>query len=90
MQAKSYKLKHSNVRAIQLTPKNVDAVADFCCGSIKGTCLPASEQVVDFWCCGMDHRIEQGDWVVEVAPRIFQLLNSNSFQSLYEEISKND
>lgn len=75
-----------NVLAIQLTESNLESVADWCNGSIKGIVLPRSEQVIQVWDKVNEIEWEAGigDWVLSDATETyFHPMGKTHFEIFY-------
>lgn len=55
-----------NVFAAKLTPETLSILEDRSLGSIKGIKLPINERCIDFYFNNQEHRIEMGQWYVEI------------------------
>ena len=53
------------VEAVQVTEDNLEEVATWCNGSVRGTLLPEGDRMVEFNFRGEDQRANVGDWVVK-------------------------
>lgn len=53
------------IEARPLTPYNIEDLAKWCNGSIKGVQLPKHLQAIDCWFDDAEHRIEMGHWAAK-------------------------
>ncbi len=84
---KKYKLRAPIVEAGLLSTDNIEAVAKWCNGSIKGTSLPVHQQVVEWWCpSGEEITAEIGDYVVKFSDGYCSKMEPDRFHALYEEV----
>jgi len=76
------------INAIQATQDNLYSIAKWLKGVIKGTSLPKSKQVVDYYnkekqC---EIRIEIGDFVIKNEKGLFEVMNEKEFNETYRRI----
>ena len=62
-----------NIFAVKLTVDNLELVERVCGGSIKGTMLPREKRGIDFYYSNQEHRIEIGQWYVEIRTGIYTM-----------------
>jgi hypothetical protein len=68
-------LHNPYVIAVQVTELNLQQVADFTGGAIKGISLPAADQEVEFYEFGEEQRAQVGDWIVRIGLKGNKLLH---------------
>ena len=81
--------KEITIHAIRLSEDNQELVASMCNGSIRGTKLPASKRVVQFYCRKADteHEIDVGDWLVMFnshSDTIKQVWTNEQFEHVFQ------
>lgn len=61
----------ASLEARLVTEDNLESVAEWCGGQVKGTKLPASERVVQWrnWSAGGDESAAPGSWIVRAGKR---------------------
>lgn len=67
----TFNIKSTTVQAELVTAENIDSVAVWCNGSVKGVQLDASQRCIDFWSMGVEFRAEVGDYVTMSEQGIF-------------------
>lgn len=77
----------SKVEAIRLTEDNLEEVAEWCGGAIKGTKLTRDLQVVEVWNARTETEVVAciGDWLVKDSATGFELYDDEDFKSVFEE-----
>lgn len=72
-------------KAVRLSPDNLDAVAAWCGGNVKGIKRPPEHRVIDFYDQNQsEQRAECGDWLVRSpAGEFFVYRNEAMFFSAY-------
>jgi hypothetical protein len=74
------------IHAMQLTEDNHDLISKYCNGSIRGTKLPPSERIVQFYFDDAEHEINVGDWLVLYFTKknvIRQVWKTEHFQTVF-------
>ncbi len=82
---KKYRPKEVFVAAVQVTVDNLEQVATWCNGAVKGIKLPRSMQCVDVWSDGEERRADVGDFVVRTLTDGYRVYSEEEFYSMYEE-----
>ena len=83
-----FRTKPKEVEARQLTVHNMAEIEAWCRGSVKGTTLPISERVIDFYTNKGEIRVELGDWVVKDGNGKFSKCGADDFKDTYVEDSE--
>lgn len=84
----NYKLKAAVVKAKLLTTDNIEEVARWCEGSVKGIKLPKHQQVVEFFTPDAEEiRAEIGDVIIKFLDGYCSKMSAERFHFLYEEVN---
>lgn len=83
-----FRTRPKEVEARQLTVHNMAEIEAWCRGSVKGSALPISEQVIDFNTNKGEIRVELGDWVVKDGNGKFSKYDADDFKNTYIEHSE--
>lgn len=78
-----YQTKHETFEAHQLTPEMIEAIADWCGGSIKGVSLPVAHRCIDIQTTMGERRAEMGDYITHFGTQ-FHVWDKDQFDELYE------
>lgn len=80
-----YKLINPVVHAVRVTEKNMQAVEDWCEGSIKGMALLPSQRCIDIQTSTGEQSAYVGHWVIKPRPFAtdFTVLMDDAFRVLY-------
>lgn len=78
-----YKRRLAVVEAHQLEAGNLNALALWCNGSVKGVMLPPERRCIDFSRLGEEQRAEVGDWIVKEGG-LFTVYSDAAFDTLFE------
>ena len=83
-----YERVPQEINAIQTTQDNLYSVAKWVKGVIKGTSLPKSKQIIDYYnkekqC---EIRIEIGDFVIKKENGQFEVMNESDFNKTYRRL----
>lgn len=83
---KTYYRKPSKVEAVRLTEDNLEEVAQWCDGAIKGTKLPRNLQVVEVWNPRIDMEVIAyvGSWLVKDSVMGFCVVKDEDFTKVYD------
>lgn len=73
-----------NVKVYKLTVDNLEEVADFCGGAVKGIKLPIAQRCIDFWYGDTEHRIEIGQYLMYIGPIPFVLYHNDLLRIMME------
>jgi len=78
------------INAIEVTQDNLYSIAKLVNGIIKGTSLPKSKQIVDFFSKEQtcEIRIEIGDFVIKKENGQFQVMNQKEFNENYKKLGE--
>lgn len=77
-----YYPKYAAVEAYRVAPDNMQFVASWCGGTVKGLALAVEYRCIDFWSEGKEHRAEQGQWVIKRG-KGFQVMDDTRFNSTH-------
>lgn len=79
------KIRKSNVTAIYISEETLFIAQNWTNGSIKGTKLPVKDQELEFYSAIRDEylRARHGDFIVEMAPGMFDLYSRKAFHKLF-------
>lgn len=75
-----YRKKPALIEARQVTAGNLESIAAWSNGSIKGTALPRAERTVEV----VEQRAEPGDWIVKEANGTFNVYTDEEFRLMHE------
>jgi hypothetical protein len=83
---KTYNRKRTKVFAMRLNEDNLEEVAEWCGGAIKGTKLQRSWRVVEVWnkLTETETRVRIGEWLVEDSFGNFFMVPDRYFSDLFE------
>jgi hypothetical protein len=81
-----YRKKPVVIEAYKLTVPNIEFVANWCNGSIKGIALPEEEQVIDIQTLEGEMRAEIGDYVIKGVMGEFYPCKPEIFEITYEYV----
>lgn len=85
---KKYRKKEIVIEAVQLTIDNIEKVAKWCKGQIKGIKLPLEERVIDIQILEGEIRANYGDWILKSLKEGFAYVCSpTKFEAIYEEVN---
>ena len=73
------------IEAHQLRPNNIETLAEWCGGSIKGTALPVEHQCIDIQTLEGEMRAEMGDWIIRGIKGEHYPCKPDIFKTTYEE-----
>ena len=80
----------SHLKARQVTEENLDRVARWCHGRVRGKMLPRSQQYVQIDLSrGGEDEANVGDWIVLDSVMEFRVLSDKQIRKGYEYMGKN-
>jgi hypothetical protein len=81
-------IKHSEVQAVMVSSETLEIAAEWCGGDIKGIKLPRSQRGIRLFSKlrQTELRAENGDFIVEVAPGVFEVLPPKIFHAMYVDV----
>lgn len=74
------------IEAQRVTVNNLDQIANWCRGSVKGTKLPLHERVVDIQTLEGEMRADVGDWIIKGVKGEFYPCKPDIFEMTYEKV----
>ena len=70
--------------AAQVTVDNLDALARWCNGSVRGIKLPLEDQEIRLYAPDdIEQHAHVNDWIVRMAPKIFLVFSDKTFKSIF-------
>lgn len=82
-----YRPRQCDIVAHQLTVNNLEELASWCKGSIKGTKLPPERRELEIYTADAEYSAEIGDFIVyNVDTDSFSICSEKDFNKLYEKI----
>lgn len=82
-----YRKRPVVIEAQRVTVNNLDQIASWCNGSVKGICLPLHEQVIDIQTLEGEMRADVGDWIIKGVKGEFYPCEPEIFDLTYEVIA---
>lgn len=82
-----YRPKQCDIVARQITIENMEELASWCRGAIKGTKLPAERREIEIYTVDAEYSAEVGDFLVyNVDTDSFSVCSEKDFHKMYEKI----
>ena len=81
-----FRRKPAELEAFKLNQYNIAQLERWCGGSIKGTSLPAHQQVIDIQTNSGEQRADMGDWIIKGPTGEFYPCKPDIFDALYENV----
>lgn len=74
--------------AHRVTVEDMEKIAQWCRGSIKGTKLPPEHRIIEIFCSYVQSELcaEVGDWIVSYGSQGFSVISNEAFNDIYERI----
>jgi hypothetical protein len=81
-----YMRRAAKVEAYRVTSYNIDHLASWCGGAVKGTKLPPEQREIELICRSDEQRAKVGDWIVKEWG--FEIMTDQRFQAIYVEVAE--
>ena len=82
--------KQSPMMTVRLTPKNLEAVAEWVSGHVKGTKLPPDQRVVEWYdqAFSGDTQVtaEVGQYIIKYGINSFSVVNEDTLNKLFTRV----
>ena len=83
-----YRKKLIVIEAHQLSFGNINWVADWCDGQVKGIKLPIEDRCLDIYTLEGEMRADMHDWVIKGVKGEFSPCKPNIFEQTYEKVEE--
>jgi hypothetical protein len=90
MKIEKFRKKPVVVEAHRLTINNINKIAEWCRGSVKGIKLPIEEQVIDIETLEGTMRADVGDWIIKGVNGEFYPCKPDIFEKSYEPVGEEE
>lgn len=81
-----YRKKPVVIEAQRVTVNNLEQIATWCRGSVKGIALPLHDQVIDIQTLEGEMRADVGDWIIKGVKGEFYPCKPDIFELTYDKV----